>query len=177
MTKLRTSCGIFLLTSTFIFFNASVYADPGQGKGHGNAMHGQGKGHNVGVGRGSAKSTHGQGHQKLQGKGNAKNINKVGKTNPAAIKNIKFASGNKAAITNFFKATPFKTGTLPPGIAMNLARGKTLPPGIAKVYLPQNLVGTLPVYPGYEYLAVGPNVILANTNTGLIADVLKNVLL
>jgi hypothetical protein len=37
-----------------------------------------------------------------------------------------------------------------PGIAKNLARGKPLPPGIAKKTVPASMLG-LPSYPGYEW--------------------------
>ena len=171
MIKLKGIFGIFLLSTIFIFFNSTVYADPGQGQGGGNrGSHGQGKNqkqHNArshGTGRGL-------GHKKARAVGHSsKNATQ------ANTKNIQFARKDRTTIVNYFKATPFQGATLPPGIAMNLLRGKPLPPGIAKVYLPQNLVRTLPVYPGYEYLAVGPDVVLANTTTGIIADVLTNVL-
>lgn len=173
MIHLRgTTCRIFLLTLIFIFFNSVSYAGPGQGKGQGQG-HGNKQGYKQGYGKGGQKKSN-WGHAK-QGK-----VKKTGrsavKTNAANIKNITFSSKERTAITNYYKATPFNTGTLPPGIAMNLARGKPLPPGIAKVYLPQNLVSTLPVYPGYEYLAVGPNVVLVDTTTGVVADILANVL-
>ena len=48
------------------------------------------------------------------------------------------------------KGKPKKKG-LPPGIAMKLERGGTLPPGIAKQYLPADLERQLPpVRQGYE---------------------------
>lgn len=65
---------------------------------------------------------------------------------------------------------------LPPGIAKNLARGKPLPPGIAKVFLPNGILSTLPAYPGYEYRAVGNDVVLVNSTTGIVSDILTNVL-
>ena len=40
-----------------------------------------------------------------------------------------------------------KRGSLPPGIAKNLARGKSLPPGIAKQHLPLELQRALPAAP------------------------------
>lgn len=59
---------------------------------------------------------------------------------------------------------------------MNLARGKPLPPGIAKRFLPNDLLNRLPVYPGYEYLAVGKDVVLVNSTTGIVSDILANAL-
>ena len=67
---------------------------------------------------------------------------------------------------------------LPPGIAMNLERGKPLPPGIAKQYLPDDLEHKLPpVRDGYERRIVDNDVLLIETDTGRIADILTDVLL
>ena len=64
---------------------------------------------------------------------------------------------------------------LPPGIRRNLARGKPLPPGIAKKMLPAPYLRQLPVYPGYEWGMVGSDLVLLQAATGLIADVLTDV--
>jgi Ni/Co efflux regulator RcnB len=61
---------------------------------------------------------------------------------------------------------------LPPGIRKNLARGKPLPPGIAKKMLPTPYLSRLPVYPGYEWGMVGSDLVLIQAASGLIADVL-----
>lgn len=65
---------------------------------------------------------------------------------------------------------------LPPGIAKNLARGKPLPPGIAKQQLPGPLLGRLPHYDGHRYYAVGSDVVLVAAATGVIVDILLDVL-
>lgn len=65
---------------------------------------------------------------------------------------------------------------LPPGIARNLARGKPLPPGIATRSLPTNLLKGLPKHDGYEWLAAGADLILINTASRVVADVLTNAL-
>ncbi len=65
---------------------------------------------------------------------------------------------------------------LPPGIAKNLARGKPLPPGIAKHYLPEGLSGELPRRPGYERVIVDGRVILIEVATGIVRDILEDVL-
>lgn len=71
-------------------------------------------------------------------------------------------------------ATGFKP--LPPGIAKNLARGKPLPPGIATRNLPSNLLKGLPYYDGYQWLAAGTDLLLINTASRVIADVLTDAL-
>lgn len=65
---------------------------------------------------------------------------------------------------------------LPPGIAKNLQRGKPLPPGIAKRYLPEGLSVELPRRPGYERVIVDGRVILIEVATGIVRDILEDVL-
>jgi hypothetical protein len=67
------------------------------------------------------------------------------------------------------------TRALPPGIAKNLARGKPLPPGIAKNF-DSRLVGKLPHYDGYEWKQMGTDVVLVAIASGIIHEVLRNVL-
>lgn len=67
------------------------------------------------------------------------------------------------------------TQSLPPGIRKNLARGKPLPPGIAK-RCDKRLLGQLPHYEGYEWQQVGTDVVLVTLATGLIYEILQNVL-
>ena len=69
-----------------------------------------------------------------------------------------------------------KRGGLPPGIAKNLARGKSLPPGIAKQHLPQELQRALPAAPaGYDRIIVDGKILLVDVATRVIHDVLMDV--
>jgi hypothetical protein len=62
---------------------------------------------------------------------------------------------------------------LPPGIERNLQRGKPLPPGIAKQYLPQDLLGRLtPVERGFEYIVVAGKLLLVEAATQVVREVL-----
>jgi hypothetical protein len=64
-------------------------------------------------------------------------------------------------------------GGLPPGIEKNLARGKPLPPGIAKQYLPSELLVRLPTVPrGTEYIVVAGKLLLVEIATQMVRDVL-----
>jgi hypothetical protein len=64
-------------------------------------------------------------------------------------------------------------GGLPPGIAKNLERGKSLPPGIAKAYLPSHVVAGLPRLPsGLDYVVVAGKLLLVEAATAAIHDVL-----
>ena len=71
---------------------------------------------------------------------------------------------------------PGNAKPLPPGIAKKVARGGTLPPGIAKRYLPQNLLVQLPPRPGYQWVVVDNDVVLIAAATGLIVDILADIL-
>jgi hypothetical protein len=67
---------------------------------------------------------------------------------------------------------------LPPGVARNLARGKPLPPGIAKRSLPGDLDRRLPpVTAGYERLIVDGRILLVETATQVIHDILEDAIL
>ena len=66
---------------------------------------------------------------------------------------------------------------LPPGIQKKVARGGTLPPGIAKQYLPDDLSSELPPPPhGYERVIHGSDVLLVEIDTGKIADIVADVI-
>ncbi|MDH0096325.1 RcnB family protein [Ectopseudomonas hydrolytica] len=67
------------------------------------------------------------------------------------------------------------TSSLPPGIAKNLARGKPLPPGIAKNF-DSRLSARLPYYEGYEWKQIGRDVVLVAIATGIVYEILRNVL-
>ncbi len=68
-------------------------------------------------------------------------------------------------------------GSLPPGIARNLQRGKPMPPGIAKQHLPSDLRETLPPpRDGYERLVMAGKVLLVEAATQLIVDVIDVIL-
>lgn len=66
---------------------------------------------------------------------------------------------------------------LPQGIAKNLARGKPLPPGIAMQQLPPTLIERLPPPPaGFERIVVAGKILLIETATQIVHDVLTDVL-
>ena len=70
-----------------------------------------------------------------------------------------------------------KKETLPPGLAKQLERNGTLPPGLAKRDLPPDLKAVLPrPAPGYERILVGDDVLLIEKATGIIKDIIKDVL-
>lgn len=64
--------------------------------------------------------------------------------------------------------------TLPPGIRKNLARGKPLPPGIAKKF-DGRVQSRLPDYPGYDWRQVGTDAVLIHATTGIVEAIFDNV--
>jgi Ni/Co efflux regulator RcnB len=65
--------------------------------------------------------------------------------------------------------------SLPPGIRKNLARGKPLPPGIAKKF-DGRVNSRLPSYPGYDWRQVGTDAVLINTTNGIVEAIIDNIL-
>jgi hypothetical protein len=62
--------------------------------------------------------------------------------------------------------------SLPPGMRKRLARGKGLPPGIAKKYLPSDLEGRLPARTGIERRVIGSDVVLVAVATNIVLDII-----
>ena len=68
--------------------------------------------------------------------------------------------------------------SLPPGIQRRLARGRSLPPGIAKkVSLPTAVNEQLDLNEDLQVIVVGRDVAVVDPVTGLIIDILREVLL
>jgi hypothetical protein len=66
-----------------------------------------------------------------------------------------------------------RNGGLPPGIEKNLARGKPLPPGIAKQHLPADLVVQISAPPrGMEYVVVAGKLLLVEVATQIVREIL-----
>lgn len=93
-------------------------------------------------------------------------------------------SGNALVVVNLSRAEARRIAlqyhtvgyvSLPPGIRKNLARGKPLPPGLAKRAVPANVLGQLPRYEGYEWQTAGSDLILVSLATAVIAEVLTGV--
>jgi Ni/Co efflux regulator RcnB len=84
-------------------------------------------------------------------------------------------AAEQALIREYFQQHPMgNVASLPPGIQKKLARGKPLPPGIAKKF-PAGLSGRLPPRPGYAYRVVGADVLLVEVATGVIVDLVRDL--
>lgn len=84
----------------------------------------------------------------------------------------------EAALREIFrdqKAYIDADSSLPPGIRKNLARGKPLPPGIAKKF-DNRVRSKLPDYPGYDWRQVGTDAVLIDATTGIVEAIIANAL-
>ncbi|MBH9401197.1 hypothetical protein I5K83_04830 [Pseudomonas aeruginosa] len=148
----------------------AVLADPGNGKGnpHGNQMDG-GKGNKGNKGNQGGHDNHGGPGNKGGGAGQKGNGGGNWDSGPRIdVGGVRVILGDNRGYWNPGPA-------LPPGIQKNLARGKPLPPGIAKK-LDGRLLGRLPHYDGYAWMQAGTDLLLVAVATGLIYEVLDNVL-
>lgn len=69
-----------------------------------------------------------------------------------------------------------KREQLSPGLQKQIERNGTLPPGLAKRQLPADLSARLPKRRGQDYRVVGDDIVLIETATRVILDVMKGVL-
>jgi hypothetical protein len=105
-----------------------------------------------------------------QGNGRSKD----GNSTIAVQATVGFSSGERQAISAYFTTHTYAPEALPPGIVKKLARGKPLPPGIAKRSLPRDLVVELPVRAGSEISIFGDRVVLLEAS-GLVVDILEGI--
>ncbi len=69
-----------------------------------------------------------------------------------------------------------KSGELPPGLQKHLEKYGTLPPGLAKKQLPPGLAKRLgSTRSGLERLIVGDDVVLVEEATGVVYDIIKDI--
>ena len=97
-----------------------------------------------------------------------------------------FTAQERTIITNWFVTNRSnlppglaKRETLPPGLEKQLRQKGTLPPGLQKKIqpLPFELDRQLTRLPtGYRRVVIGGNVIVMNATTGLIYDIVRNVI-
>lgn len=118
-----------------------------------------------------ADSGKGKGHDKGEQHDKGKNKGDSGDWHGSPSVDI----GSVRIILNDNRGYWTPAGSLPPGIRKNLARGKPLPPGIAKK-LDNRLIGRLPHYEGYEWRQAGADLVLVAIATGVIYEVLQEVL-
>lgn len=146
----KTLTNAFLVLALVCLIPSAVQA---QGRGHGN-----GNGHGGGGG----------------GKHGGDN---VGVTAEVSLGGVTLSAEMSTQIRSFYASRPASNvESLPPGIRRNLARGKPLPPGIAKRSAPPELASHVHVRDGYELVEVGVDVFLVEVATNVVHDVLMDVI-
>ena len=93
---------------------------------------------------------------------------------------ITFTAGDAAIVRAYYSEQSRgggngrgRSGGLPPGIEKNLARGKPLPPGIAKQYLPSDLIVRISPAPrGMEYVVIAGKLLLVEVATQVVREIL-----
>ncbi|MGJ0479785.1 anti-virulence regulator CigR family protein [Pantoea agglomerans] len=153
----------FSIVISFAVLAAPVSANPGNGNGNGGG--GQGNGNN---GKSGEHGNKGHGNAGPEDKhGNRKNAGRPDNVGS----DINFSFARNLAVN--YGLVGYQS--LPPGIAKKVARGKPLPPGIAKKTLPASMLNELPYYPGYEWRAVGDDLVLIALSTAVVTAVINGV--
>lgn len=100
-----------------------------------------------------------------------------GQESPSVQVEFSISAGDQERIREFYSSHPRSDAQgLPPGIRRNLERGKSLPPGIAKRVPPEGLRSMVTVPERLEIVEVGLDVLLVEVATGIIHDVLMDVI-
>lgn len=90
---------------------------------------------------------------------------------------VTLSSDLQSQVRAFYSSRPASgVEALPPGIRRRLERGKPLPPGIAKKSAPPELLNQVEVRDGFDLVEVGLDVLLVEVATGVIHDVLMDVI-
>jgi hypothetical protein len=112
-----------------------------------------------------------------QGRGRGNSRPAASPTTPTVSASVSISVGDIALIREFYDSQPARgVEALPPGIRRNLARGKSLPPGIAKRTPPSDLRSRIRIPERFEIVEVGLDVFLVEAATGLIHDALMDVI-
>ena len=127
-----------------------------------------------------------------QAQGNSQHNRRGGESTGDKIRNMLPASEpvftvqERTVVTNYFRGNASglppglaKRDRLPPGLEKQLRERGTLPPGLQKKVqpLPPELERQLTVLPtGYRRVVIGNAVILMNTKTALIYDIIRSVI-
>ncbi len=130
---------------------------------------GNGKNKDKGNPQNGHVNTHGNDHENSHDKGNSHDRGGANQRDGNFDIDRSYVLGALGSYREYWSPGP----ALPPGIQKNLARGKPLPPGIARK-LDSRLLGRLPRYEGYEWQQAGTDLILVAIATGIIYEVLDH---
>jgi hypothetical protein len=94
----------------------------------------------------------------------------------AASADARFSAMDNTVIRVYFATKPIVWSGLPPQVARDFGRGKSLPPGALKHPLPPDLLARLPARRGFEYARVGSDIVLIDKTTRVVVDLLEGIL-
>lgn len=167
MFKRRTLKTALAAVISLVVVAAPVYANPGNGNGGG---HGNG---GVTTGTAAIMATAQTIATKAVGMGSLVRIMATARTTENQTTSTPIsASRGRAPWQSIMVWWVIRRS---PGIAKNLVRGKPLPPGIAKKTLPASMINDLPYYPGYEWRAVGDDLVLVALSTAIVTSIINGV--
>lgn len=109
----------------------------------------------------------------------------IGVSSPHAAVSVAFSDRDRQIISDYYAGqarsgrTPpglAKRDRLPPGLEKQLRRNGELPPGLQGRGLPGDLEAGLSRLPaGYARVVIGGDIVLSNTRTRVVVDILKGV--
>lgn len=95
---------------------------------------------------------------------------------PELLDSLLFGPRDRQIIANFFLRNPGYLDYLPSGLRRQLVTKGRVPPGISRQPLPEPLAQRLaPLPDGYERTIIGPDVLLIEARSGLIIDIVRDV--
>lgn len=86
-----------------------------------------------------------------------------------------FSLQDEESVRAFFRGQPAPTSAPSAGVPKSASLGKPLPPDMIRAYLPLAVEATLPIYPNAGYYLIGRDVVLIDTTTRVVVDILKDV--
>ncbi len=93
-----------------------------------------------------------------------------------ALPSNAIAALDRAEIQDWFDAAPTGQRLVPQSVnTREIWTNGTVPAGVAVRELPEELLGQLREIPGHRYGRIGAHVVLIETETGIVRDVLRDV--
>lgn len=107
----------------------------------------------------------------------------IGVAGPHAAASVAFSDRDRQLVSEYYAAPArrvppglAKRERLPPGLEKQLQRNGRLPPGLQGRGLPGDLEARLSRLPeGYARIVIGGDIVISNTRTQVVVDILKGV--
>lgn len=86
-----------------------------------------------------------------------------------------FSLQDEESVRAYFRGQDGPSSAPSDAVAKRASLGQPLPEDIARVYLPLAVEAALPIYPNAGYYLIGRDVVLIDTTTRIVVDILKDV--